>query len=58
MEVKRYDYTFTSLTGSSDPIPFGNSRDCNGEHSMYPCPHFGTATIDTRGTGLIVDSSV
>lgn len=58
MEVKRFDYTFTLLTGSSNYIPFGNSHDCNGEHFKNPCPHFGTATIDTRGTGLIVDPSV
>uniref|UniRef100_K1QDX1 Uncharacterized protein n=1 Tax=Magallana gigas TaxID=29159 RepID=K1QDX1_MAGGI len=57
MVVNGTDYTFTSLTGSK-PIQYGYARDCNGEHFRNPCPHFGTATIDTRGTGLIVDPTV
>ncbi|XP_052680596.1 uncharacterized protein LOC128161359 isoform X2 [Crassostrea angulata] len=57
MVVNGSDYTFTLLTGSN-PIQYGHARDCNGEHFRKPCPHFGTATIDTRGTGLIVDPTV
>ncbi|XP_052679861.1 uncharacterized protein LOC128160565 [Crassostrea angulata] len=57
MVVNGTDYTFTSLTGSK-PIQYGYARDCNGEHFRNPCPHFGTATIDTRGTGLIVDPTI
>eukprot|EP00105_Crassostrea_gigas_P014645 XP_011431372.1 PREDICTED: uncharacterized protein LOC105331040 [Crassostrea gigas] len=57
MVVNGTDYTFTSLTGS-EPIQYGNALDCNGEHFKDPCPHFGTATIDTRGTGLIVDPTI
>lgn len=57
MEVEGTDYTFTSLSGSPT-IKYGETSDCNGEHFRDPCPHFGHATIDTRGTGLIVDPTV
>ncbi|XP_052678216.1 uncharacterized protein LOC128159195 [Crassostrea angulata] len=57
MTVNGTDYTFTSLTGSV-PMQYGYAHDCNGEHTRDPCPHFGTATIDTRGTGLIVDPTI
>ncbi|XP_052676364.1 A disintegrin and metalloproteinase with thrombospondin motifs 9-like [Crassostrea angulata] len=57
MVVNGTDYTFTSLTGSKQ-MQYGYASDCNGEHFRNPCPHFGTATIDTRGTGLIVDPTV
>uniref|UniRef100_A0A8W8LZU4 Apple domain-containing protein n=1 Tax=Magallana gigas TaxID=29159 RepID=A0A8W8LZU4_MAGGI len=57
MVVNGTDNTFTSLTGSK-PIQYGYAHDCNGKHYTNPCIHFGTATIDTRGTGLIVDLTV
>lgn len=57
MVVNGTDYTFTSVTGSPT-MKYGESQDCNGISSRDPCPHFGNATIDTRGTGLIVDPSV
>lgn len=56
MVVNGTDYTFTSVTGSPT-MKYGESHDCNGISSRDPCPHFGNATIDTRGTGLIVDPS-
>ncbi|XP_011419543.3 A disintegrin and metalloproteinase with thrombospondin motifs 20 [Magallana gigas] len=57
MEVEGTDYTFTSVTGSPT-IKYGEAADCNGEYFRDPCPHFGHAIIDTRGTGLIVDPTV
>lgn len=57
MEVVGGDYTFTSVTGSPT-IGYGESDDCNGPYRLNPCPHFGHAVIDTRGTGLIVDPNV
>lgn len=42
----------------SDPVQCGYADDCNGGHSLNPCPHFGTAIIDTRGTELVVDPTV
>lgn len=57
MEVVGGDYTFTSVTGSPT-IGYGESDDCNGPYRLDPCPHFGHAVIDTRGTGLIVDPNV
>eukprot|EP00105_Crassostrea_gigas_P005819 XP_011419543.1 PREDICTED: A disintegrin and metalloproteinase with thrombospondin motifs 20-like [Crassostrea gigas] len=57
MEVEGTDYTFTSMTGSPT-IKYGEAADCNGEYFRDPCPHFGHAIIDTRGTGLIVDPTV
>ncbi|XP_048751209.2 A disintegrin and metalloproteinase with thrombospondin motifs 9-like [Ostrea edulis] len=54
MEVDGTDYTFALLTGLVT-VPFGHSMDCNGERQRQPCPHYGTATINTRGTGLIID---
>lgn len=57
MVVNGTDYTFTSVTGSPT-IKYGESTDCNGQYYLNPCPHFGHAVIDTRGTGLIVDPSV
>ncbi|XP_011419542.3 A disintegrin and metalloproteinase with thrombospondin motifs 9 [Magallana gigas] len=57
MVVNGTDYTFTSVTGSPT-IKYGESTDCNGQYYLNPCPHFGHAVIDTRGTGLIVDPSI
>lgn len=57
MVVNGTDSTFTSLTGSK-PVQYGYAHDCNGESFRDHCSHFGTATIDTRGTGLIVDPTV
>lgn len=57
MVVNGTDYTFTSVTGSPT-IKYGESTDCNGQYDLNPCPHFGHAVIDTRGTGLIVDPSI
>lgn len=57
MKVNESDFTFTSQTGS-DPVQCGYADDCNGGHSLNPCPHFGTAIIDTRGTELVVDPTV
>lgn len=54
MVVNGTDYTFTSVTGSPT-IKYGESKDCNGQYYLNPCPHFGHAVIDTRETGLIVD---
>lgn len=56
MIVNETDYTFTS-TGSSQR-KFGKIKDCNGRHFINPCPHFSKATIDTSGTGLIIDPRV
>lgn len=57
MEIDGSDYTFASLTGSPT-LPYGFTYDCNGAASKNPCPHFGSATINTRGTGLILDPTV
>lgn len=57
MMVNESDFTFTSQTGS-EPMQYGYADDCNGGQFRDPCPHFGSATIDTRGTGLIVDPTV
>uniref|UniRef100_A0A8W8M2S0 GON domain-containing protein n=2 Tax=Magallana gigas TaxID=29159 RepID=A0A8W8M2S0_MAGGI len=57
MVVNESDFTFTSQTGSK-PMQYGYAFDCNGGQLGDHCPHFGTATIDTRGTGLIVDPTV
>ncbi|XP_048751211.2 A disintegrin and metalloproteinase with thrombospondin motifs 9-like [Ostrea edulis] len=54
MDVNGTDYTFALLTGLVT-VPFGHSRDCNGERHMQSCPHYGSATINTRGTGLRID---
>ncbi|XP_052680904.1 uncharacterized protein LOC128161629 [Crassostrea angulata] len=56
MIVNETDYTFTS-TGSSQR-KFGKIKDCNGRHFINPCPHFSKATIDTSGTGLIIDPKI
>lgn len=57
MDVNGTDYTFALLTGLVT-VPFGHSRDCNGERHMQSCPHYGSATINTRGTGLRIDLTV
>ncbi|XP_062584985.1 A disintegrin and metalloproteinase with thrombospondin motifs 9-like [Saccostrea cucullata] len=57
MEVNGLDYTFTLLTGTPT-VPYGEIRDCNGEAFRNPCPHFANATINTKGTGLVIDPSL
>lgn len=57
MEVNGTDYTFTNISGSPT-ICYGEATDCNGESFLNPCLHFGNATIDTRGTGLIIHPTV
>ena len=57
MEIDGSDYTFALLTGSPT-LSYGFTYDCNGVASKNPCPHFGSATINTRGTGLILDPTV
>lgn len=57
MEVNGTDYTFTNISGSPT-ISYGEATDCNGQKIWNPCPHFGNATIDTRGTGLIIHPTI
>ncbi|XP_061171906.1 A disintegrin and metalloproteinase with thrombospondin motifs 9-like [Saccostrea echinata] len=57
MEVNGMDYSFALLTGTPT-ISYGRIRDCNGESFRSPCPHFASATINTKGTGLVIDPSL
>ncbi|XP_061194718.1 A disintegrin and metalloproteinase with thrombospondin motifs 9-like [Saccostrea echinata] len=57
MEVNGLDFTSALLTGTPT-ISYGEIRDCNGKSFRSPCPHFASATINTKGTGLVIDPSL
>lgn len=57
MEENGTDYTFSLMTVSNN-IAFGKAIDCNGPQYVDTCVHFGKTTIDTRGSGLIIDPTV
>ncbi|XP_041365091.1 A disintegrin and metalloproteinase with thrombospondin motifs 9-like [Gigantopelta aegis] len=59
IEVDRADRTFAT-TSSDNPLNYGEAGDCYAQHwnsIRASCGPLGTFTIDTGGTGLIVDKT-
>ncbi|XP_067671528.1 A disintegrin and metalloproteinase with thrombospondin motifs 9-like [Haliotis asinina] len=59
MTVIRKDYEFTSSSGQ--PNPYGEGLDCYNRHSenvQSACGPKGTFLIDTRGTGLLINTNI